>query len=158
MRRLDDLAAETLHLPHRLAQPTVGIQVDENAGVGADLARIRHETASIALVVLEHGKPIVFSGGRKGLTVRNMEPVVVDAAANPADLLVHNAKSTSPALAALLAELEPPQFPTAIGIFRDVERPTYDQLLMDQIKAATGKKGRGDLQSLLNAGTTWQVD
>ncbi len=116
--------------------------------------------AADARILLEDGKPIRFgAGGKKGLVVRNMEPAVVDIPAEgDPNVLVHNVRSESPALAALLAELEPPQFPTALGIFRDVERPTYDQLLVDQIQQAMTKRGRGDLRALLNAGTTWQVD
>ncbi len=74
------------------------------------------------------------------------------------ELLVHDVKATSPALAALLAALEPPQFPMALGVFRDVERPTYDSLVLTQIAAATTQRGAGDVRRLLNAGTTWQVD
>ena len=115
-------------------------------------------TAAETRIMLEHGKPLVFgAGGRKGLTVRNMEPVVVDVNSG-AEILVHNAQSESPALAALLAELEPPQFPTAFGVFRAVERPAYDHLLTDQIQPAVTKRGRGDLQALLNSGMTWEVD
>ena len=51
-----------------------------------------------------------------------------------------------------------PQFPTAIGIFREVEKPTYDDLLMAQIEGARAKNGRGELPRMLNAGTTWLVD
>jgi 2-oxoglutarate ferredoxin oxidoreductase subunit beta len=58
----------------------------------------------------------------------------------------------------LLAALEPPAFPQAFGIFRQVQRPTYDELLMGQIAAAVKKNGRGDVARLLNAGTTWDVD
>jgi 2-oxoglutarate/2-oxoacid ferredoxin oxidoreductase subunit beta len=109
-------------------------------------------------LLLQHGKPIVFgAGGCKGLAVRNMEPVIVDAGSNQ-DVLVHNSKSESLALAALLAELEPPKFPTALGIFRNVERPTYDHLLHQQIQQAISKRGPGDLKALLNAGMTWEVD
>lgn len=114
--------------------------------------------AAESRIMLEHGKPILFGGGAKGLGVRQMEPVIVDANAQPADVLVHNTATESSALAALLAELEPPQFPTAFGVFRSVERPTYDDLLMSQIEQAMGKKGRGNLKALLHAGTTWQVD
>jgi 2-oxoglutarate/2-oxoacid ferredoxin oxidoreductase subunit beta len=107
-------------------------------------------------IMLQHGKPITFgAGGSKGLAARGMEPVIVDAASS--DVLVHNSKSPSSALAALLAELEPPQFPTALGIFRNLEHPTYDHLLHQQIQQAISKRGRGDLKSLLNSGTTWQV-
>lgn len=108
-------------------------------------------------ILLEDGKPVVFADGRKGLTIRNMEPAVADVEPG-ADLLVHNARSESPALAALLAELEPPRFPTAFGIFRKIERPTYDTLLIDQIQQAVKKKGRGNLKALLNSGTTWDVE
>jgi 2-oxoglutarate ferredoxin oxidoreductase subunit beta len=116
-----------------------------------------------ARILLEHGKPILFGvGGRKGLTVRNMEPVIVDLdndlIAHDRDILVHNATTDSSALAALLAELEPPQFPMALGVFRAVERPSYDQLLMQQVQQAMGKRGRGKLKDLLNSGTTWEVE
>lgn len=109
-------------------------------------------------ILLEDGKPLVFgTGNSKALTVRNMEPVITEAKPG-ADLLVHNVKSDSSALAALLAELEPPRFPMAFGIFRNLERPTYNELLFEQIREAIGKRGTGDLRTLLNSGTTWQVD
>jgi 2-oxoglutarate ferredoxin oxidoreductase subunit beta len=116
--------------------------------------------AAESRIVLEHGHPIRFgTGGRKALVVRNMEPEIVELDPGmDANVLVHNARSESPALAALLAELEPPKYPTALGIFRDVERPTYDELLMGQIQQAIAKRGRGDLRALLNAGMTWEVD
>jgi 2-oxoglutarate ferredoxin oxidoreductase subunit beta len=112
-------------------------------------------------ILLEHGQPIRFGAdGRKGLAVRNMEPVIVDLAQGGAenDLLVHNTKTNSPALAALLAELEPPHFPLAFGVFRAIEMPTYDALLMQQIQQAVQRRGRGDLRALLNSGTTWEVE
>ncbi|MCZ7635283.1 MAG: 2-oxoacid:ferredoxin oxidoreductase subunit beta [Verrucomicrobia bacterium] len=119
-------------------------------------------TAAESRLLLEHGQPIRFGAdGRKGLVVRQMEPVVVDVEADgirEEELLVHNARSDSAALASLLAELEPPKFPTALGVFRAIERPTYDHLLTEQIREAVQRRGAGDLQALLNSGTTWQVD
>ncbi len=113
-------------------------------------------------IFLEHGKPIRFgAGGRRGVVVRDMEPQLVTVGENGVreeDLLVHNAHSSSRALACLLASLEPPQFPEAFGIFRQIERPTYDDLLIAQIDAATAKNGRGQLSRLLSGGTTWLVD
>jgi len=118
--------------------------------------------AAESRIVLEHGKPIRFGvQGTKGLVMRNMEPVVVEVGPGGAaegELLVHDAESQLPALAALLAELEPPRFPTALGIFRSIGRPTYDQLLTEQIHESVTRRGRGDLQALLNAGTTWEVE
>ena len=38
-----------------------------------------------------------------------------------------------------------PTGPTPFGVFRDVERPVYDELMAEQIAAATEKRGAGDL-------------
>ncbi|NLY02910.1 MAG: 2-oxoacid:ferredoxin oxidoreductase subunit beta [Rhodopirellula sp.] len=113
-------------------------------------------------ILLEHGEPIRFgAGGRKAVVVRNMEPHVVDLDAekiDERDLLVHNAQATSPGLAALLGALEPPEFPTALGIFRQVNRPTYNELLMNQVRDSVAGRGSGDLKKLLGSGTTWEVE
>ena len=44
-----------------------------------------------------------------------------------------------------------------IGVFRDVERPVYDELMAEQIAAAKEKHGEGDLRELLHAGDTWTI-
>jgi len=113
-------------------------------------------------VVLEHGRPIRFGAdGRYGIALENMEPQVVDLSEDPAAeerLLVHNRRATSPAMAALLASLQPPDFPTALGIFRQIEMPTYESSLVEQIDDRIARRGRGDLGSLLAGGTSWEVD
>ena len=52
-----------------------------------------------------------------------------------------------------------PQFPqpTCIGIFRNVERAVYGDLIQRQIEMATAKLGEGDLSKLLHSGDTWEV-
>jgi 2-oxoglutarate/2-oxoacid ferredoxin oxidoreductase subunit beta len=114
-------------------------------------------------VRLEQSKPIRFgSEGRKGIVLRGMEPTVAVVGENGVreeDVLVHNPRSASRAQAYLLAALGSPDFPTAYGIFRQVEdKPTYDRLLGEQIDAAIAKNGRGELSKLLSAGTTWLVE
>jgi 2-oxoglutarate/2-oxoacid ferredoxin oxidoreductase subunit beta len=44
-----------------------------------------------------------------------------------------------------------------IGMFRDVERPVYDELMAGQLAKAQETKGRGDLEKLLGAGDTWTI-
>jgi 2-oxoglutarate/2-oxoacid ferredoxin oxidoreductase subunit beta len=63
--------------------------------------------------------------------------------ASVGELLIHDTQATSPALAALLAALEPPEFPMALGVFRDIERPTYDALLLSQISLDAQQRGAG---------------
>jgi len=41
-----------------------------------------------------------------------------------------------------------------VGVFRDVPRESYDELLTAQLENA---KGDGDLQALLGSGDTWSI-
>ena len=45
---------------------------------------------------------------------------------------------------------------TPVGVFRDVERPVYDELMADQLRVASEQR-EGDLASLLAAGDTWTI-
>ena len=46
---------------------------------------------------------------------------------------------------------------TPIGVFRAVERASYDDLMTAQIESAREKQGDGDLADLLAGSDTWQV-
>ncbi|MGO9310015.1 MAG: 2-oxoacid:ferredoxin oxidoreductase subunit beta [Spirochaetia bacterium] len=113
-------------------------------------------------VYLEQGRPIRFGKDEnKGILVRGMQPEVVVVGENgirTEDLLVHDAGADSIAQALCVAGLPRPAFPTALGIFRQSEKPTYEDLLMGQIDNAVARNGPGDLAKLLNEGTTWTVD
>jgi 2-oxoglutarate ferredoxin oxidoreductase subunit beta len=131
-----------------------------NAGAFDNVAD--RSQADVQRINIEHGQPIRFGPhGRRGLAMRDMEPVIVDLDAlhvAEEDTLVHNARANSPALAEMLAALSPPEFPMAFGVFRQVERPVYEDLLMQQIREATKKRGKGDLARLFRSGTTWEVE
>lgn len=47
---------------------------------------------------------------------------------------------------------------TPIGVFRDVERPVYDELMAEQLVRAVEKRCPGDLGALLHAGDTWTIE
>jgi 2-oxoglutarate/2-oxoacid ferredoxin oxidoreductase subunit beta len=86
-----------------------------------------------------------------------LEPEVVQLGngISESDLVVfdeHNA-----ALAYLLSRLEPPQFPTPIGVFLAVRKPTYEQRVAEQLAAAREQLGSGDVDKLLRQGDTWTV-
>jgi 2-oxoglutarate ferredoxin oxidoreductase subunit beta len=107
---------------------------------------------------LEHGKPVRFGAqGEKGIALDpRMQPVVVDVAEYGEDrLLVHD--ETNDAMAYFLSRLVHPNFPTPVGVFRAVERPTYDGLVAEQIAAAKSRAKPGGVQALLEAGETWVV-
>jgi 2-oxoglutarate ferredoxin oxidoreductase subunit beta len=110
------------------------------------------------LVVLEHGKPLVFGADKnQGVRLRGLGLEQVSWAkgeAPPSDLLVHDTKAPS-SYSFLLTDLEDP---LAIGVFRQVEAPTYDELLVKQVAQAKAKKGEGKLEDLYRDGASlWTV-
>jgi 2-oxoglutarate ferredoxin oxidoreductase subunit beta len=54
--------------------------------------------------------------------------------------------------------MEWPEFPVPIGILRAVERPTYDDLMTQQIEKAVEAEGEGSLREIFVEGDTWTVE
>ena len=108
---------------------------------------------------LEHGKPMIFGKDRdKGLRLSGHKPEIVTIGENgitEADLLVHD--ETDPLIAFMLAHIYWPEFPVPVGVIRNIDKPTHDQMLVEQLEQATAARGKGDLKRLLNAGETWTV-
>jgi 2-oxoglutarate ferredoxin oxidoreductase subunit beta len=118
------------------------------------------EPAAPGLIRLEHGSPVLYGPDKSmGLTYgRYGELVPVEAASVPAsELVVHDVTRQDPAYAFALSRLDSADFShTPIGVFRSVDRPSYDDLMAGQIAAArTG--GEGDLATLLAGNDTWEV-
>ena len=111
------------------------------------------------VVSLEHGKPLRWGKDRsKGLVMdtATFRPRVVDVAdVDESQLMVHD--ETNPMLAQVLATLEPPEYPTPMGVVRAVQTPTYERLMKEQLEEASAKKPGGSVQSLLEMGDTWTV-
>jgi len=110
---------------------------------------------------LQHGRPLVFGKDRnRGIRLHGLDPEVVDLGNGIAidDLLVHDEKAEEPSLAYLLSRMVHPVFPECIGVFRAVERPTYDDMINQQIEEAIKAKGRGKLEDLFANDDTWVVD
>jgi len=110
-------------------------------------------------IYLEHGKPIRFGDeGAKGVRQRADGSVEVVDVTEEGELLVHDAHHAEPSAAFSLSRLTRATCgATPIGIFRDVEREVYDELMGEQIATATGKQ-KGDLRELLHAGDTWSIN
>jgi 2-oxoglutarate ferredoxin oxidoreductase subunit beta len=72
--------------------------------------------------------------------------------------LVHDAHAADPAGAFALTRItQDTHGATPIGVFRDVDRPSYDELMAAQLETATEKRGAGDLAALVGSGDTWQI-
>src|SRR6266568_2736941 len=113
------------------------------------------------LIRLEHGEPVRFGADqRKGLRFGQYGSLTaVDATgADSASLLVHDKHVADPSYAFALSRLDTADFAhSPIGIFRQVPRPSYDDLMAGQIETARQRQGHGDLAALLAGGDTWQV-
>jgi 2-oxoglutarate ferredoxin oxidoreductase subunit beta len=106
-------------------------------------------------IYLEHGQPVLF--GEKGVRHRsNGSLEVVDA--SEGGILLHDAHHESPGLSFALSRLtQETAGGTPIGVFRDVERPVYDELMTAQLATARESRGEGDLAALLGSGETWTI-
>jgi 2-oxoglutarate ferredoxin oxidoreductase subunit beta len=123
------------------------------------------DTRDNAVIRLEHGEPVRFgASGEKGVarmpdgTLR-----VVDVEEQgTASLIVHDAHAANPEVAFALSRLADPTSlnTTAVGIYRDVKRASYDDLLHEQLARTARDQGDGDIEALNNliAGNdTWTV-
>jgi len=114
------------------------------------------------VLYLEHGKPMIFGKDRnQGIRMNGAHPEVVTIGENgitEADILVHDINLEDPSVAFMLARMEQPDFPQPVGIFRAVTRPSYDQMMAEQIDSAIAKSGPGTLDKLIYSGDMWTVE
>jgi 2-oxoglutarate ferredoxin oxidoreductase subunit beta len=110
-------------------------------------------------VLLEHGKPMIFGKNLdKGIRLNGLNPEVVSLEdIDSSELLVHDEFAESPNLAFMLSRMVNPAFPAPIGIFRQVEHPTYEQGVISQVSQARKTRGVGTLNDLYAASDTWTI-
>jgi 2-oxoglutarate ferredoxin oxidoreductase subunit beta len=112
------------------------------------------------LIRLEQGQPIKF-GAEGQFSVVHPEGAFGLRVQEGGDALVHDATVEDPAYAFALSRLSGSDLNTTpIGVFRDVQRPTYDELLQKQLVDAKAQAtGTPDemLDGLLNTADTWTI-
>ncbi|CAB4536338.1 unannotated protein [freshwater metagenome] len=114
------------------------------------------------IIRLEHGQPITFGRERENGVIRAADGSIKVAAVAEVGLdnvLVHDAHAADPGLAFALSRLSNPDNldQTPMGIFRSIERPTYDTLLRDQV-AKSKASGKADLAALIAGNDTWTIN
>ncbi len=139
------------------------LEIYQNCNVfndGAFELYTEKDTKDDNVIVLENGKPLIFGKNKeKGIRLNGFTPEVVslkDGTFSPDDLIVHNEKDSM--LAFIIANMSNlPNLPRPIGVLYAVNKPTYNELLENQIKEIINKKGIGDLEKLFYSGETWEI-
>jgi 2-oxoglutarate ferredoxin oxidoreductase subunit beta len=107
---------------------------------------------------LEHGKPMLFANGTKGISL-NRETlrleVVEVADGDVSNVVVHD--QTNKAVAQMLVEMPFPAMPVAMGVIYCDPAPTFEAAVIEQNREiAAGKSA--DLNALIRKGQTWEVN
>ena len=111
-------------------------------------------------IPLVHGEKLVFGpdgascvvvDGYGGLRIAETSQV------DEADIVVHDAHRTDPSYAFALSRLSSQDLRyTPMGVFRSIQKPTYDAMMTDQLEDARSGQP-ADLGALLRGSDTWTV-
>ncbi len=118
-------------------------------------AKIKHEH----IVELRHGEPLIFGKARdQGIRLNgiNLEAVELGKKYTESDLLVHDEAAVSPAIAQMIAGMNYPAMPEAIGVLRKINLPTHNELMPDENPDNATRESR--INDLLHDGETWTVE
>jgi 2-oxoglutarate/2-oxoacid ferredoxin oxidoreductase subunit beta len=167
-RSVDSDPAHLSKMVDRLAKHTGSgfLEVYQNCNIfndGAFDAFKERDVREDKMIEMRHGEPLVFGKGRdRGIHLNGLRPEVVELGDGKGfsvdDLLVHDEQWPDSTLAAMLARMQYPEMPVPMGVFRAVERPTYEAMVVDQIAAARARSGPGDVMKLIHSGDTWTVE
>ena len=128
-----------------------------NDGAFSDLTdkEIKMETQ----LVLDEGQPLIFGKEKnKGIRLNGsqFEVIIIGSEFSLDDVIVHNPKDKN--LAMLLSDLTyQPEFPKPIGVLYEEEKPTYEELLINQIEQAKSRMPDTDFDKLIRSSHTWEI-
>jgi 2-oxoglutarate ferredoxin oxidoreductase subunit beta len=137
------------------------IEIYQNCNIfndGAFASLTDKKTKAQTQLILQHGEPLVFGAAKElGIVFEDFEPKVVRVEDVGLDAIhVHDVEGPV-AYHFALGRMTSPNFPTALGVIRKVQRPTYDEMVVAQVETDIERRGAGDIEELLNGGETWVV-
>ena len=139
------------------------VEIYQNCNIfndGAFFDFTEKDTKPTQALFLEHGQPLRFDGGRQGIRLDGLKLHAIDLESgdwSADDCLVYD--ETSRELADLVGRVFwQRDLPRPFGVFYREERPTYDAQLHAQLSHVTTQRGKGQLETLLHSGDTWEID
>ncbi len=110
-------------------------------------------------VYIEHGKPLVYANGTRGLRLEGFKLKSIDLTSGDwsvNDAIVHD--ETSLDLASIISRLfGDTDLPRPFGVFYCSPRVSYEDSLHKQLDHVVKLRGEGDLDALLGLGDTWEI-
>ena len=141
------------------------LEVYQNCNIfndGAFKGFNEREVRDDRMLYLEHGKPLLFGKNKdKGIRLKGVTPEVVTIGENGVtvdDVMVHDENADEPNLSYIIGRMQYPEYPVPMGVFRSVSKPTYEDMLNEQVESAIAAKGEGNLEKLINSGETWVIN
>lgn len=111
-------------------------------------------------IVLKHGEPMIYGKNNdKGLIIDgfNLKSVTIgENGITEKDILVHDAKCEDRTLHFKLGTMCG-NLPVALGVIRDVEAPSYEEAVEEQIKEVQAKRPARKLEDFLHTLETWEI-
>ncbi len=136
------------------------VEVFQNCNIyndGAFASFANKEVRQDRMVYLEDGQPLRYGKHLEhGIRLNGFQPEVVENPMSDADLLVHDTHRDDTALPMILSGMDYPDFPVPLGVFRQIERETYDSLVAEQVEVARDR-AEPDLEALIAGSETWSV-
>ncbi|HEY2072417.1 MAG TPA: 2-oxoacid:ferredoxin oxidoreductase subunit beta [Gaiellaceae bacterium] len=136
------------------------VEIFQNCPIFNDdaFAFVRDDKEGVNRIPLRDGEPITWGAGAEKALRQRSDGSIETCAATEDGVLVHDAHHESAALAFALSRVTQDSLGgTPVGVFRDVVRPVYDDLMAEQLATAVAKRGEGDLAELLHSGETWDI-
>jgi 2-oxoglutarate ferredoxin oxidoreductase subunit beta len=119
---------------------------------------VRDDKEGVNRIVLRSGEPIRWGAKHEQALRQKIDGSIEVCAVGDPYVLVHDFAHESPSLAFALSRVtQETHGGTPVGVFRDVVRPVYDELMAGQIATATEQHGAGELEALLHSGETWTI-
>ncbi|MEQ9103292.1 MAG: 2-oxoacid:ferredoxin oxidoreductase subunit beta [Rhodothermales bacterium] len=138
------------------------VEVYQNCNIfndGAFFQYTEKDSRPDRALYVEHGKPLTYADGKKGIRLDGFRLVSVDLESgqwSADDCLVYD--ETSRELATIISRVYwNPELPQPFGVFYREDRPTYEDQLHAQVQAVVKRAGKGSLNDLLTEGDTWEV-
>ncbi|MDP6123803.1 MAG: 2-oxoacid:ferredoxin oxidoreductase subunit beta [Arenicellales bacterium] len=113
------------------------------------------------LLYLEPDQPMLFGKEKQyAIDIKTHRPMILDmerSRMDSKDLMKYDA--SDPTLAYMISNLDYPKFPVPVGVFVDIERASYSDLLEGITNEAKEKaEGPDDLRTLLSGNNTWSIE